>query len=184
MWRKLLSTVVVAALALGVTATANAQKSKAAKIASAMAAAPASIAKNATVKDWPDKSGNMAVLREGSNGWTCIPSHEQSKFTFDDAMCMDANFGEMIGAVMSNKPLALKGIGYAYMLSANDWESNTDPTATKPTADNQWHRVRSHVMVVYPDKALLAGIPTRPSLNGPYVMWPDTPWAHVMWPVK
>ena len=60
----------------GTTAVAQ---SKAAKIASAMAAAPASIAKNATVKDWPDKSGNMALLREGSNGWTCLPSHPENE---------------------------------------------------------------------------------------------------------
>ena len=184
MWRRVLSTTVVAALVLGAASTAAAQKGKAAKIASAMAAAPASIAKDATVKDWPDKSGNMATLREGSNGWMCVPSHAKSQYTFDDAMCMDSNFGDLIAALMSNKAPALKGIGYAYMLSASDWESNTDPMATKPTADNQWHRVHSHVMIAYPDKAMLAGLPTRPSTMGPYVMWASTPYAHVMWPVK
>ena len=30
---------------------------------------------------------------------------------------------------MSNKPPALKGVGYSYMLTADDWESNTDPMA-------------------------------------------------------
>lgn len=181
--RKVLSTTVAAALILGVAGTAAAQ-GKAAKIASAMAAAPASVAKNATIKDWPDKSGNMALLREGSNGWTCLPSHPKSRTITNDAMCMDANFGDLIGALMSNKPPALKGVGYSYMLSANDWESNTDPAAQKETPDNQWHHVQPHVMVAYPDKAMLAGIPTKPSLNGPYVMWASTPYAHVMWPVK
>ena len=183
MLRRMHSTTVAAALILGVTGTAAAQ-SKAAKLASAMAAAPASIAKNATIKDWPDKTGNMAVLREGSNGWTCVPSHPKSKILTSDAMCTDANFGDLIAGLMSNKPPAMKGVGYSYMLSADDWESNTDPTATKETPDNQWHHVRPHVMVAYPDKAMLEGIPTRPSMNGPYVMWASTPWAHVMWPVK
>ncbi|NIX25335.1 MAG: hypothetical protein GWN07_38280, partial [Actinobacteria bacterium] len=38
------------------------------KIHSAMSAAPASIAEDATIMDW-----DMTVLREGSNGWTCLP---------------------------------------------------------------------------------------------------------------
>ena len=53
-----------------------------------------------------------------------------------------------------------------------------------PTPTNEWHHLGPHVMVVYPDKAMLAGLPTKPSTNGPYVMWADTPYAHVMWPVK
>jgi hypothetical protein len=183
MWRRVFSSLVVVAVILGLAATAGAQ-SKATKIATAMAAAPASIGKNATIKDWPDKSGNMALLREGSNGWTCLPSHPATRILTNDAMCMDANFGDLIGAMMGNKPPALKGVGYSYMLTANDWESNTDPMGQKETPDNQWHHVHPHVMVAYPDKAMLAGIPTHPSLNGPYVMWADTPYAHVMWPVK
>ena len=183
MWRRMLTTTAVTALVFGVVSTAGAQ-SKATKIATAMAAAPASIAKNATIKGWPDSSGTMALLREGSNGWTCLPSHPKTRTLTNDAMCMDSNFGDLIGALMGNKPPALKGVGYAYMLSANDWESNTDPMGQKETPDNEWHHVHPHVMVAYPDKAMLAGIPTRPSLNGPYVMWATTPWAHVMWPVK
>jgi hypothetical protein len=31
---------------------------------------------------------------------------------------------------------------------------------------------------------MLAGIPTRPSMMGPYVMQSGTPFAHVMWPMK
>ena len=183
MWRRIFSTVVVAGLVLGAVSTASAQ-SKAAKIAQATAAAPASIGKNATVKDWPDKAGNMATLREGSNGWTCFPSEPVNKYRKNDATCLDSNFLDLFSAVISQKPPALKGVGYGYMLGTDEWLSNTDPAATAPTADNQWHRVRSHVMVAYPDKAMLAGLPTRPSLNGPYVMWADTPYAHVMWPVK
>lgn len=183
MWRRLLFTAAAASLVLGVTGIAAAQ-SKAVMIASAIASAPASIAKNASVRDWPDKSGNMAVLREGSNGWTCLPSHPKSKILTNDAMCYDANFGDLMSALMSGKPPTLKGVGYSYMLTADDWESNTDPMAHAETPDNEWHHLRPHVMVVYPDKALLEGLPTRPSLNGPYVMWAATPYAHVMWPVK
>ena len=86
---------------------------------------------------------------------------------------------------MTGKPGPdMKQVGYSYMLSANDWESNTDGKAKAPTADNQWHHVGSHVMIAYPDAKMLEGIPTHPSKNGAYVMWAGTPYAHVMFPVK
>jgi hypothetical protein len=35
-------------------------------------------------------------------------------------------------------------------------------------------------MIIYPDPATLTEIPTEPTDGGPYVMWPGTPFAHVM----
>jgi hypothetical protein len=134
--------------------------------------------------DWPGKNGKMATLRAGTNGWTCLPSEPKSKYIVNDSFCGDANFMDLMGAVMANKPPALKGVGYSYMLSTNDWESNTVPFAKAPTPTNDWHHLGPHVMVVYPNKAMLAGLPTHPSTTGPYVMWPSTPYAHVMWPVQ
>jgi len=183
MWRRILCTAVVAGLAVGAASTAAAQ-SKAAKIAQAMAAGPASITKNATIKDWPDKSGKMATLREGSNGWTCLPSEPVSQYNKNDAMCLDPTFTDFMMALIENRAPKVTKIGYAYMLTTNQWGSNTDPLAKGPTADNQWHKMGPHVMVVYPDSALLAGLPTRPSMMGPYVMQAGTPFAHVMWPMK
>ena len=90
----------------------------------------------------------------------------------------------MLKAMFAGRPPALKGVGYAYMLSNETWESNTDFRSMAPTADNQWHHVGSHVMVVYPDKAALAGLSVTPVPSGPYVMWASTPYAHVMWPVR
>ena len=183
MLRRILFVVVVAGLILGAVSTASAQ-SKAAKIAQAMAAAPTSISKNATIKDWPDKNGKLAILREGSNGWTCLPSEPVSRYNKNDAMCMDLTFTELLMSQIENRAPKIRQPGYAYMLTTNQWGSNTDPMAKGPTADNQWHRMGPHVMVVYPDQAMLAGIPTRPSMMGPYVMQAGTPYAHVMWPMK
>ena len=163
---------------------AVAQATTAAKIASAMTAAPESVARNATIIDWPDSSGRIVTLRQGTNGWTCLPSQPKSQYITSNAICAAQNFYDMLTALISGKPPAVKGVGYSYMLSNETWESNTDFASTKPTADNQWHHVGSHVMIVYPDKSALAGLPTQPSTTGPYVMWASTPYAHVMWPVK
>lgn len=159
-------------------------QSKAAKIASALSAAPKSIAANATVVEM-GKDGKLVTLREGSNGWTCLPSDPKSKYIVNTAMCADQNFFMFLGDMMGGKPApGIKQVAYSYMLSADDWESNTDAKAKAPTPDNQWHHVGPHVMIAYPDAKMLEGLPTRPSKNGAYVMWPGTPYAHVMFPVK
>ena len=55
----------------------SAQQSDDWKIKNALSAAPAVIAEKATVMDWPTdlKSGNShgRILRQGSNGWICMP---------------------------------------------------------------------------------------------------------------
>jgi hypothetical protein len=57
-------------------------------ITSAEAAAPASIAHQASIVT-VDASGAMKTLRQGSNGWTCMPNNPAAPG--HDPMCMDAN---------------------------------------------------------------------------------------------
>jgi hypothetical protein len=184
MWRKPLAISVVVVLIVGVTSTAGGQMSKEAKIRNAMAAGPAGITKYATIMEWPDKNGKMVTLREGTNGWTCFPSQAPTKYRKNDAGCYDAVFMQFNQAMMNKQPPALKTVGYSYMLTSNDWGSNTDAEAKGPAAGNQWHHMGPHVMIVYPDLSMLTGLPTQPSTIGPYVMYAGTPYAHVMWPLK
>ena len=183
--RKILVGALAATMLAALCPSMSLAQSKAAKLASALSAAPANIAANASVMDLPGKDGKMATLREGSNGWTCFPSEPKSKYIVNNSMCADQSFFSFLGSLMGGKPAPeIKQVAYSYMLSANDWESNTDGNSKAPTADNQWHHVGSHVMIAYPDPKMLEGLPTRPSKNGAYVMWAGTPYAHVMFPVK
>ena len=183
MWRRVLYTSLPAALVVGFTSIAHAQ-SKAAKIAQAMAAGPASITKDATIMDWPDKNGKTETLRAGSNGWTCFPSAKQTRYVKNTSVCADQSFMELQRGIMQQRPPKISQVGYAYMLTTDAWGSNTDMMANGPTAENEWHHQGPHVMIVYPDATSLAGLPTKPSKMGPYVMAAGTPYAHVMWPVK
>lgn len=186
MWRK------ISAFALGGTilaalcpSAALAQMSNSKKIASAMTAGPSAITRNAAVMDWPGKDGKMAMLRQGTNGWVCMPSNPPTKYKKNDAMCLDPQWQEWLASVVENRPPKITKVGYAYMLAADEWGSNTDPLgATAPTAGNQWHKQGPHVMVLYPDAKSLEGIPDKPAAFGPYVMMAGTPHAHVMWPMK
>jgi hypothetical protein len=61
------------------------------KIANALSAGPASITEEAAVIDWPanpkDGMSDGRVLRQGTNGWTCMP--DVPGRPQHDPMCMD-----------------------------------------------------------------------------------------------
>lgn len=155
------------------------------KIANAESSAPGDIAQNATIMDWPaETGGEMTQLRAGTNGWTCFPSTPAPTGTLgEDPMCLDGEFMKWAQAWMSKGKPAITAVGIGYMLQGDRGASNTDPFATEQTADNEWVVAGPHVMVVAPSPAALAAVPTDPKNGGPWVMWKDTPYAHVMVPV-
>jgi hypothetical protein len=157
---------------------------KAQKIANAMTAAPASVSGKATILDWPAKEGDApAVLRAGTNGWTCFPDMADSKG--NDPMCIDQAWMSWVEGYMAHKPPVVPRVGLAYMIAPGGaWLSSTDPFATGPTPTNQWGLDGPHLMVLLPDTKALEGLPTDRNSGGPYVMWPGTPYAHIMAPVK
>lgn len=166
------------------TSSLRPQSPDAQKIASAMAAAPASVAKEAMIIDRANADGKMKILRRGTNGWTCMPNDPKPKYANNNAMCMDANFADFMAAMRARKQPALKAMGVAFMLTSDQWISNTTPSAKVPTRDNQWHHVSGAMMIAFPDRSAFAGLPMKPTNKGAYVMWPDSPYAHVMIPLK
>lgn len=152
-------------------------------IESAMHAAPARVAEKATVVAADDKGG-MRTLREGSNGFTCMPDNPTTPGP--DPMCMDAAALAWAKAWMSHQPPAGGRVGFMYMLAGGTDASNTDPFATKPTSENHWVETGPHVMVVGADPAFYDQYPkdAQPDTAVPYVMWAGTPYQHLMVPVK
>ena len=73
-----------------------------------------------------------------------------------------------------------------YMLAGGTDASNTDPYATKPEPGNHWVKTGAHVMVVGADPAFYDMYPKSadPDTSVPYVMWPGTPYQHLMVPIK
>jgi hypothetical protein len=149
--------------------------------ASAQSAAPASISAHAAIAQ-VDEKGAMQSIREGTNGWTCMPDNPVTPGP--DPMCFDANAGKWVAAWVGHKPPPENVVGLVYMLEGGTDASNTDPYATKPTADNDWVKTGPHIMVVG-SKDILAGHPSggKPDTSGPYVMWSGTPYAHLMIPI-
>jgi len=150
-------------------------------IKSAMAAAPPAVAKDATIVDVsPD--GKTRIVRKGTNGFTCLADNPNTPGP--DPMCGDQNAMEWAQAWLEKKEPPHNKVGFMYMLSGGTDASNTDPYAQKPEPNNNWVETGPHVMVVGA-KGMMEGYPRtpKPDTTQPYVMWPDTPYEHLMLPV-
>src|SRR5262245_28429275 len=87
------------------------------KIKNALSAAPAVIAENATVMDWPTDPKTQThgrILRQGSNGWTCMPD-EPGK-PQHNPMCVDETMMKWIMASIAGRKPNLDRVGLSYML--------------------------------------------------------------------
>ena len=152
-------------------------------IKSAMQAAPKKVSAGATIVAM-GADGQMRTLRAGSNGFTCMPDNPTTPGP--DPMCMDQAAWEWAGAWMNHKPPVSGKVGFMYMLSGGTDASNTDPYATKPSAANHWIKTGPHVMIVGAEQSFYDMYPKSadPDTTVPYVMWPGTPYQHLMIPIK
>jgi hypothetical protein len=137
--------------------------------------APASVVRNATImREGADHT--MRTIQTGTNGFTCM-------MIFDAPMCADRNAMLWAHALNThtNPPDAT---GFVYMLAGDSGTNNVDPYATGANAHEHWVVQGPHVMIVGPASTSM-GYPMTadPDTTAPYVMWANTPYAHVMIPV-
>jgi hypothetical protein len=144
-------------------------------IQSATSAGPTSLTKNATIMRW-----NGDVLREGTNGWTCLPDMPDNGG--NDPWCVDASWQNLLDSLVNNKAPSYDKVGIAYMLAGDAPISNITPAGKKE--DGDWvEDLRAHLMILVPDHTMFDNISTDPNNGGPWIMWPDTPYAHIMVPI-
>jgi len=160
----------------GATTSSVAQEKGAeARIERALEAAPPAITQDATIID-----ADGTVLREGSSGWTCMPEPFPGH---GYPMCNDDVWMEFMEAVRSQSEFSTDRIGLSYMLAGDANVNNADPYDREQDEGETWVQEGPHLMVAVPDRAMLDGLPTDPRRAEPYVMWGDTPYAHIMVPV-
>ena len=83
-------------------------------IASAESAAPAAVSKDAAVVTI-DAEGHMTVVREGSNGFTCMPDVPETPGA--DPMCGDAGAMKWTDAWLAHQDPPAGLVGFGYMLA-------------------------------------------------------------------
>jgi hypothetical protein len=111
--------------------------------------------------------GKMKELRAGTNGRMACSISPATR-------CASTRSGRP-GATLGIKkePPTPTTVGVAYMLKGDKGASNTDPYATKPTADNEWVVSGPHIMILPTDVSQLDAYPT---IGRPWVMWKGTPY--------
>ncbi|MEO2084919.1 MAG: hypothetical protein ABGW65_05280 [Marinoscillum sp.] len=154
--------------------------------------APDYIANEATIVDV-----NMNVLREGTNGWTCLPANPRGMSDSEngwknphEAMpaCVDGqSMLWMQGYMSGTKPgEKMTTDGFAWMLHGDMGEDNSTPMVLNEEDSKPGHWIESgpHLMRMPKDPSSLDGITSDFNSGAPYVMFAGTDYAHLMIPVE
>ena len=143
------------------------------KIARAMSAGPDDIARSARIID-TDAQGNTVVLRDGNNGFTCMPGNP--KVIGDPPMCVDGASLQWFADAKAHKPRPTNTVpDITYMLSGATQRSDSDPNdKTSPAIT-----VGAHWMIMWPFDPNTTGLPTTHKPTGAYIMWAGSPYAHL-----
>lgn len=155
------------------TAGIDIRETKEAKIQRAMSAGPSEIARAAKIID-KDAQGRIVVLREGSNGFTCMPGNPN--VIGNPPMCSDGPSMQWAADFAAHKPKPTNTVpGITYMLAGATQRSDSDPyDRTSPAIT-----VGPHWMIMWPFDPKATGLPATHRDTGAYIMWAGTPWAHL-----
>lgn len=148
----------------------------------------------------PDFIGNFAtvisasgeVLREGSNGWTCLPFIAMPKMGFKSKneaapACADQNAMAWANAYLSQTEPKLENDGWIWMLHGDTGVDNFRPYSEgdeKNTDPKDWIYSGAHLMLMPKDPSSLGSQTTDFTTGAPYVMMKGTPYVHLMIPVE
>jgi hypothetical protein len=136
-----------------------------AKIADALRAGPTFITKNATILDWPAKTGGeYRVLRRGTNEWTCLPG--VPGYSHDEPGCFDPVFMQWMKESLAGREPHITAVGIAYMY-IGAWV----PNKSRNGAGGDEFHVGPHIMIVSPheNQKELQSISHDGSTGMPYV---------------
>jgi len=143
------------------------------KIARAMSAGPDNVSKSARIID-TDAQGHKVILREGSNGFTCMPGNPN--VIGEPPMCVDAASMQWFADAKAHKPKPTNTVpGITYMLAGATQRSDSDPNDTTSMPIE----VGAHWMIMWPFDPKTTGLPITHRDTGAYIMWAGSPYAHV-----
>ena len=151
-------------------------------------AAPSFLGDKATII-----GGDGKVIRGGSNGWTCQAGNprsypEKGWKSAHEAMpaCFDEVGAKWMGAFMKDEKPNLSRSTFMWMLHGDVGEDNTTPKVLNKadSTPGEWIESGPHLMLLPKDASDLANYSDDFMHGEPYVMMPDTVYAHIMIPVE
>jgi hypothetical protein len=150
--------------------------SEPAYLAKVKAAAPEQIVAKSTIL-MPQADGSTKTVQSGTNGYTCMVGKDGTPFCADES----AVAWQKAAAAMQDPP---NKVGFIYML-AGDTGTNNE-AAGKRSEHQHWVQTGPHVMIVGPLVKDMPGYSRMVDVGDatqPYVMFPGTPYEHLMLPV-
>ena len=112
------------------------------------------------------------------NGYTCLIGGDGTP------LCADQNAMEWLKATAARTAPPNK-IGFIYMLAGDTGTTNHDPHQRETRL--HWVQTGPHVMIVGPGVREMVGYPRSLDVSDarqPYVMFPGTPYEHLMLPTQ
>ena len=154
-------------------------------------AAPSFIASDATVID-----ANNNILREGTNGWTCLPVNPRGMSDPENGwknaheampLCGDEEGFKWVAAYLAGETPQLERDTFMWMLHGDMGEDNTTPLVMSQSdaADpNNWIESGPHLMLIPKDPRSLDKFTTDFMSGSPYAMFQGNDYAHLMIPME
>jgi hypothetical protein len=149
--------------------------SEPAYLAQVKTAAPDQIVAKASIIMMQD--GKSRTLQTGTNGFTCRISEDGAP------LCADENGMAWMSAAASKSDPA-NNIGFIYLFAGNTGANNNDPD--RRAAHLYWVPTGPHLLIVGPNAREMMCHPINldvPDPTQPYVMFPGTPYEHLVVPV-
>jgi hypothetical protein len=152
-------------------------------IASATSAAPAAVAKDATVVI-VGADGKLRTLRSGQGAFACLPDDPNTPG--HDPICLDRNGLEWLKSLLTRGKPPEGKVWLGYMLKGGSDASIDDPFVTEPPEGKKWVQTGPHVMIGGPGitKMLEGYSKSADEAHKPYIMFGGTPYEYLMVPVE
>ena len=142
-------------------------ESKEAQIARAIAAAPKNVTDGARIEG-SDAQGKRIVLREGNNGFLCLPGNP--KVVGRAASCSNEAARQWSADLAAGKPNPTnKEAGFVYLQAG---ATERMAVGTTVTLGPQW-------LIIWPFDPKASGLSEAKKATGAYILWAGTPYAHL-----
>jgi hypothetical protein len=143
----------------------------------ALSAAPTRISKDAGVMIY-GADGKLTEVRKSTNGFICIPT--VMNLPVPDPMCMDAASYQWLTDITNNAPKPSNTVpGIAYMARGGS-HFEKDGKVVMSGEGAKVVKEPPHWMVMWPFDPAASKLPTVPNPSGVYIMFEDSPYAHLM----
>ena len=143
----------------------------------ALSAAPTRVSKHAGVMIY-GVDGKLTEVRKSGNGFVCIPT--VMNLPDPDPMCMDAAGYQWLTDITSNAPKPSNTVpGIVYMARGGS-HFEKDGKVVMSGEGAKVVKEPPHWMVMWPFEPAASQLPTIPNSSGVYIMFQDSPYAHLM----